>query len=298
MPLDLEAARRALEPIADALGTNVRGAARGVYRLVCETMASAVRAHAAERGVDYRGVPMLAFGGAGPVHACEVASLLKSEQVIFPPLASVYSAFGSLVTPPRLDLVRSALQPLVDADWDAVDRTFAELEAEGRAALIEAGCPRASIRFRYAADLRYVGQHYDLLVELDERPTGAAAAGMISRRFEEDYVKRYRVAPDSVGIELVNWRLTAIGVEENAPAMSFGTSSAPEAAHTRPVHLWRDDEEVRVVTRSELPALGPLAGPLIIEEAETTLVIPGGWVAESGGFGSVVARRRKSGGAA
>ncbi|WP_137387717.1 hydantoinase/oxoprolinase family protein [Rhodoligotrophos defluvii] len=291
MPLDADAAGRALESIAGPLRTDAIGAARGVYRLVCETMASAVRAHAAERGVDYRGVPMLAFGGAGPVHACEVASLLKSRTVIFPPLASVYSAFGSLVTPPRLDLVRSALQPLSEVDWDAVEKTFSELEDEGRDALREAGCPDASIRFRYAADLRYVGQHYDLLVELDQRPAGQDAAEHIRQRFHSDYVRRYRVTPDGVDVEVVNWRLTAIGSEDRVPEIKLTADARSGRVRMRKVHLWNDGEDVRVIARSELASLGRLQGPLIIEEAETTLVIPPDWCVQAGALGAVMANR-------
>ncbi len=86
--------------------------------IVAEAMAGAARAHATDRGVDHRGLPLLAFGGAGPVHACAVGELLQSAAVIFPPQASVLSAFGALVTPVRLDLVRSALGRLDALDWD------------------------------------------------------------------------------------------------------------------------------------------------------------------------------------
>lgn len=291
MPLDAEAAERALEPIAKALDTGITGAARGVYRLVCETMASAVRTHAAERGVDYRGVPMLAFGGAGPVHACEVASLLKSSTVIFPPLASVYSAYGSLVTPPRLDLVRSALARLDELDWDSVEAAYREMEEEGSAALMKAGCPPETMSFRYSADLRFAGQHYDLLVELKERPGAPCSGQSIRQRFEEEYVKRYRIIPDSVGVEVVNWRLTAVGLEEGLPNVNLAGVGPAKQRRTRRVHLWREAEEVRVIARSEFAALGPMDGPVIIEEAETTLVIPVGWTAETGAFGSIIARR-------
>jgi N-methylhydantoinase A len=190
MKLDEGAARKAISAIADRLGTSTLASARGIFRLVCETMAAAVRAHAADRGVDYRGIPLLAFGGAGPVHACEVAQLLKSETVIFPPLASVYSAFGTLVTPPRLDLVRSGLARLGAIDWSEVRALYEEMEEEGRRALTEAGCGHGDISFRYAVDIRYVGQHYDLLVDLDGRPCADDGIEMIRRQFEDAYARR------------------------------------------------------------------------------------------------------------
>src|SRR6202034_2044772 len=113
--------------------------AGGIYRVVAETMAGAARAHATDRGVDHRGLPLLAFGGAGPVHACAVGELLQSVAVIFPPQASVLSAFGALVTPVRLDLVKSALGRLIALDWNEVQRLVREMTDEARAALAEAG---------------------------------------------------------------------------------------------------------------------------------------------------------------
>jgi N-methylhydantoinase A len=292
MPLDADAAATAIERIADRLGTTVLTTARGVYRLVCEAMASAVKAHASDRGVDYRGIPLLAFGGAGPVHACEVAELLSSQIVIFPPLASVYSAFGALVTPPRLDLVRSGLCRLDQIDWVAVSGVFDEMEHEGRRALAEAGCAADEITFRYAADLRYLGQHYDMLVDLDRRPGADGGAAMLRRRFEEEYVKRYTITQDEVQVEVVNWRLIASGALRNAPVLDQAEMSTSTRVATRRVHLWRDDEEVRVMRRAALRAQGPLEGPVILEEPETTLVIPPGWTAAAGDLDCVVARRR------
>ncbi|MFX8762495.1 hydantoinase/oxoprolinase family protein, partial [Acinetobacter baumannii] len=93
----------------------------GIFRVVTEAMAAAARTHATDRGVDYRGLPLFAFGGAGPLHACAVAELLQSTSVIVPPRSSVLSAFGTLVTPVRLDLVRSDVAKLASIDWSRVD---------------------------------------------------------------------------------------------------------------------------------------------------------------------------------
>ena len=105
-------------------------------------MAAAVRAHATDRGVDWRGMPLFAFGGAGPVHACEVAALLQSSEVIVPPQPSVLSAFGTLVTSVRFDLVRSDLVRVSELDWSRVDRILGDLAREATAALKKAGSPK------------------------------------------------------------------------------------------------------------------------------------------------------------
>jgi len=293
MPLDAAAAERAVARLARQLGKSTRDTARGICRLVCETMASAVKAHAADRGVNYRGVPLLAFGGAGPVHACEVAQLLKSDRVIFPPLASVYSAFGSLVTPARLDLVRSGLARLDEVDWQQVGALYDEMEQAARAALVEAACRPDEITFRYAADLRYRGQHYDLLIDLDERPSRANGRTVIRRRFDQEYAKRYRITQDEVEVEVVNWRLTASGTVPSAPDLTQSPRKMrPHPTTRRSVHIWRDDQDVPVMPRADVTG-HPVDGPIILEEAETTLVIPPGWRAALGQLGCVVAVRRE-----
>jgi N-methylhydantoinase A len=140
------------------LGTNLAQTAGGVYRVVAETMAAAARTHATDRGVDHRGLPLLAFGGAGPVHACAVGELLQSTAVIFPPHASVLSAFGTLVTSVRFDLVRSAPGMLDALDWGDVDHVLTEMSDEGLEALREAGCGPEQASMNFGADLRYFGQ--------------------------------------------------------------------------------------------------------------------------------------------
>src|SRR5262249_56359227 len=128
--LDAGGAEGAMGRLAGALALSPVETARGIYRVVTEAMAAAARAHATDRGVDYRGLPLFAFGGAGPVHACEVAALLQGSEVIVPPQPSVLSAFGTLVTSVRLDLVRSDLVRVNELDWARVDRILGELEGE------------------------------------------------------------------------------------------------------------------------------------------------------------------------
>mgnify|MGYP006277921909 FL=1 len=158
MGLDIDAARAALDRLAERLGVSTMEAAFGIFSVVGESMAAAARAHAVDRGVTYRGLPLLAFGGAGPVHACYVAERLDSSRVIYPPMASVLSAFGTLVTPVRLDLARSAMMPLAQLDSAKIAPLIEEMLSEGARALQEAGMHAASIQYNFAADIRYAGQ--------------------------------------------------------------------------------------------------------------------------------------------
>jgi N-methylhydantoinase A len=292
MKLDRAAADRAVTALADTLDLSPTQAARGIFRVVTEAMAAAARAHATDRGVDYRGMPLFAFGGAGPVHACEVASLLQSSVVIVPPQPSVLSAFGTLVTSLRLDLVRSDLVRIGDLDWDRVDRILGELVTEASAALAEAGCGEASIKLIFGADLRYFGQQSELTVAFDADPRTHHDAGRIVKRFEESYRKLYGVNPSHVPIELVTWRVTARG-----PIIPFNRAITLPAAPGRPrtsrlVHAWSEGTDVPVYDRKSLAAGQTIAGPAIIEERETTTAIPPGWSATVDQVGCIIAAKR------
>jgi N-methylhydantoinase A len=289
MKLDRRASDAALKRLGDALNLTPAQAARGVFRVVTEAMAAAVRTHATDRGVDWRGMPLFAFGGAGPVHACEVASLLQSSEVIVPPQPSVLSAFGTLVTSVRLDLVRSDLVRIGDLDWTRVDRILGELEREALAALAEAGCPASSVTLIFAADLRYLGQQSELTVQLDADPRRHHEAARIVAVFEGIYKKLYGVNPSHVPIELVTWRVTARG-----PIIPFSRAMELPAAPGRPkgertVHAWGDDLRVPVYERGTLAAAQQVTGPAIIEERETTTVIPPGWTAAVDKIGCIFA---------
>ncbi|MSQ20857.1 MAG: hydantoinase/oxoprolinase family protein [Betaproteobacteria bacterium] len=289
MKLNLAAATRAIERVGAALGSDVQQTARGIYRVVAEAMAAATRAHATDRGVDYRGLPLFAFGGAGPVHACEVGALLQTKAVIFPPQASVLSAFGALVTPVKLDLVRSALGMLHEIDWSRVEVIFREMIDEGSTALKDAGCKAADITIQFGADLRYFGQQNEVSVMFAFDPRGARDHAAIRATFETAYLAQYGFNPSHVPVEIVSWRVTARG-----PQVPFHAAAHPQAAPgrakgTRPIHLWQAGQAVPVFDRALLGVGQRVVGPAIIEERETTVVIPPAWRAEVDRFGCIVA---------
>ena len=291
MKLDRAAADRAIATLAKTLDLSPMQAARGVFRVVTEAMAAAARAHATDRGVDYRGMPLFAFGGAGPVHACEVASLLQSSSVIVPPQPSVLSAFGTLVTSLRLDLVRSDLVRIGDLDWDRVDGILGELVSEASAALTDAGCSNSSIKLIFGADLRYFGQQSELTIAFDADPRTHRDAGQIVSGFESSYRKLYGVNPSHVPIELVTWRVTARGpiIPFNRATVLPDTPGRPRT--TRPVHAWSEGAPTPVYDRKSLAAGQTIAGPAIIEERETTTAIPPGWSATVDQIGCIIAGR-------
>ncbi|HEX7006606.1 MAG TPA: hydantoinase/oxoprolinase family protein [Alphaproteobacteria bacterium] len=291
MKLDRAAAETNIATLAERLGTDIGQTASGIFRVVGESMASAARAHATDRGVDYRGVPLLAFGGAGPVHACYVADLLDSPQVIYPPLASVLSAFGTLVTPPRMDLVRGALSRLGDIDWADVTEILDQLCAEGRDDLVEAGCPADKIAYVFGGDMRYFGQQNEVTVTFDADPRVARDAAALRRAFEAAYKTLYGVQLDDVEVEIVNWRVTVTGPatgRASRPALP-AEPGAPKARRTAWVN--GGPEPVDVFDRTALAAGQEIAGPAIIEERETTIVLLAGWRAKVDQTGCIVATK-------
>ncbi|MGG5811767.1 hydantoinase/oxoprolinase family protein [Falsiroseomonas sp. CW058] len=291
MRLDRAAAEAALGALGARLGTDAAGAARGVFEVVCEQMAGAARAHATDRGLDWRGLPMLAFGGAGPVHACRVAELLECPQVIFPPMASVLSAFGTLVSPVRLDLVRSALSALSALDWADARALVGGMAAEGRAALAEAGVPPGAETLTLAVDCRYRGQQNEVTADLPLAVLEAGDAAALRAGFEAAYEALYGIRLPEVEVEVVTWRLAARGpLPAPSPGPVPGGTPAAPRAHRR-VALEPAAPALPVHDRAALAVGQSIAGPAIVEERETTLVILRGWTATVHPTGAVIAER-------
>jgi N-methylhydantoinase A len=291
MPLDKAAAEAAIDRLAASLGATRAQTAGGIYRIVAETMAGAARAHATDRGVDHRGLPLLAFGGAGPVHACAVGELLQSTAVIFPPQASVLSAFGALVTPVRLDLVRSALSPLDDMNWAEVAALIGEMREEALEGLTEAGTAPDAVRWMIGADLRYAGQQNEVGVNFEADPSATKDVETVRRTFETAYFAQYGVNPSHVPIEVVSWRLTAQGPEDTVEGARAPTGAAGSPKGQRPVLLWPQAGPVDVYDRTSLPRGQAITGPALIEERETTIVLPPGWTGTIDDIGCIIATR-------
>ncbi|HEX7097085.1 MAG TPA: hydantoinase/oxoprolinase family protein, partial [Acidimicrobiales bacterium] len=187
MALDVHAAEDAMGKVAAAIASTVEDTAAGVHTVVNQNMAAAARMHAIERGLDLRGVPLIAFGGAGPVHACGVAELLEAERVIFPVNASVLSAFGTLVSPVRIDLARSMLTLLDPSVAGERDRLLADMEAAGRRVLAAAGVDTGAVRFRYGMDARYRGQGNEVTIWVGEGAGWPASHDETLERFATEY---------------------------------------------------------------------------------------------------------------
>jgi N-methylhydantoinase A len=292
MPLVADAAVQAIDKVAATLDATVPDTAGGVHELVNQNMAAAARMHAVERGVDLRGTPLIAFGGAGPLHACGVAELLDAPRVVFPANASVLSAFGALVTPVRMDLARSfvrRLDAITDGEREAL---LEEMRAEGRRVLSSAGVAEDAVVFRYGVDARYHGQGNEITVWLADGEPWPASMSAVTDRFFTLYAAVYGMTIPDVPVEVVTWRVSAF-----APAPSVSLAVTGDPAHEpapkgrRPVRFQRgaDPLDTPVFDRHALAVGARVAGPALLEERETTAVLRPGWVATVTDDGSVVA---------
>lgn len=294
MKLDREGSLKAFTKLGNELGISTEQAAWGVFEVVCEQMAAATRTHATDRGIDYRGLPMLAFGGAGPVHACMVADLIDSKEVIYPPLASVLSAFGTLVTPVQINLIRSMVANLDLLDWELAGRLLDSMVQEGSQALAESGIREADYRFSFAIELRYVGQQTEVHIDLPADPRGTRDLRSIRKLFEAEYEQQYGLKLDGMSVEVVNWLVTASGPQ---PDRGRGLEQASKGTATpkqRAVFIAGKNNLVPVYERNQIVGSDEIQGPAVIEERETTIFILENWAVTLHETGSLVARKKGS----
>jgi N-methylhydantoinase A len=195
LALDIDRVRRAFqEKISAGIAVSGDEAALGVQRIVDEMMAAATRMHLTEKGRDPRDYVLIAFGGAGPVHAFNLAKLLKVKRILVPLGAGVASALGFLVAPPATDMVRTEMSRLESIDWMSINRHFAEMRAAGEGLLTEAGTDPERIVYRPSAEMRHVGQGFEISIELPALELSGRHLPIIRARFLQGYQARSSAA--------------------------------------------------------------------------------------------------------
>jgi N-methylhydantoinase A len=281
MQLNLEKAKRAIEEkIAKPLKVDLLRAAWGIHQVVNENMANAARIHLVEKGRDPRDYNLIAFGGAGPVHAYRVAERLKLKTLVCPLAAGVTSAFGMLTAPLAFDFVQSYVTPLSYIDFTVLERLYADMEARGRELLTAAGV-EGDITLSRSADMRYLHQGFEIRVPLPAGQLTAADLPALRRVFAEEYERLYKRLNPGVEVEVVNWRLVASGPQPHitlATPPAGGRSLAAARKGERPVYQPERSDYVScpVYDRYLLPMGESFPGPAIVEERECTVMIGSG----------------------
>jgi N-methylhydantoinase A len=278
MKLDKEGARRGIEEqIAGPLGVSFIQAVWGIHDLINETMAGAAKTHIAEKGGNPKVVTVIAFGGAGPVHAYGLAKKLGAPRLIVPPNAGVGSALGFFTAPRAFDLVRSHKVALHAADFAEIEGIFKEMETEGARTLQKAGRVD-EIAFQRSVDMRFVGQGSETNVPIAERDFARVKPEEVRGHFDRVYEKLYgRTYADSP-VEFINFKVRASLPERllTFPKLEKRGASVRDAVKgTRPAYSGMAKEFIpfTVYDRYKFFHGARLEGPAIIEERESTVIV-------------------------
>ena len=295
MRLDLEGAKRALEErVAKPLGLDLTQAADGILRIATTKMSHMVRWVTTERGLDAADFSLVAYGGAGPLHAAMVARELRIAKVVIPRAPGHFSAYGMLVADLRRDFVNTWFMPLAEASFPAMETMYAEMERRGREAVSQSRVAVAETAVQRVADMRYVGQEHAVTVELPIELFSAQDRDGIKQRFDAVHETRYGYSAPGEKAEIVSLRSAITGLLRK-PAfepIATGEAEPPPAAFggKRPVYFAEAGRHLDTpgYDRARLVAGNRIAGPALIEEyASTTVLHPGDTVTVDA-FGDLV----------
>ena len=301
--LDKDAASNALETkIGEALGMNAREAAAGVRHIVDMRMADEVKVFAAKRGINAQDFTLLPFGGAGAVHAAAVADELGIGRILVPPQPGAFSALGLLCTDVVHDYIRSELRALDQVEPTHAESIFRELEARATNDVREEGLKAAVVAFHRELDVRYAGQGYELRVSLaglGGTGDGLTAADMAAARtrFDECHAQIHGHAAKERPAEIVSYRLRArIAVPKYVPVPVGEAAAAPAPEDAvkgiRTVFFTAGQgTETTIYERTRLPAGACLDGPAIVEQFDSTTVVPTGWAASVDAYYNLILSR-------
>jgi N-methylhydantoinase A len=291
LAVDEGRARNAIEQkIARPLGLTVEAAAEGVIRIANANMTRAIRSVSTERGYDLAEFVLFAYGGAGPLHATDVAADCGIPVVVVPQEPGTMCARGMLLTDITFDFVRSEIAEVTPASWNRVCERFTVMEREARAWLDRERVAASERSFRYDIDARYQGQNFEVVVPICAiEPDGSAD---FVQTFHAAHAREYGYDVPERGVEIVNCRLKAVGRVEKAPLRRLDIRRKPgEAISGRrsvyygPYHGWL---ETPIYARAHVPAHAVLVGPALIEEMSSTTLIAPGRTATIDAIGNIV----------
>ena len=281
MQLDIEASKAAVKnTIADPLGLSIVDAAWAIHETVNESMAQAAAIHALEKAKRITDYTMIPIGGAGPVHACNIALKLNLSKIVCPPGAGVASALGFLVAPTSFTTIQGGVVPLSRLNFKKAIRQILDMEAQGRNLITAAGESESSIGVKVLASMRYIGQGYNVEVGMTKAVLIAEDAEAIRQLFEAVYLTQFgRIEPD-MAVEIVSWRVVTAGPTPEidlAVARSIPQSDDCSKGH-RQIYFGPKNGFVSapVYARSKVQVGREFVGAAIFEERESTIVVPPG----------------------
>ncbi len=280
MELDTEAARDAIAPIADQLGFSIEQSARGILGIVVASMVRAIRTISVERGLDPRDYSLMAFGGAGPLHAAETARVLGMKEIIIPVAPGILCAQGLIVSDLREEFVRSGRYPVTEEGYARIAGLLEELAVEARAWFESEDVAEPDRRLLISLEARYVGQNFELPVAFSASEPGTLAdpggASAVIEAFHQVHERLYGFHSQGEPVEIVNIRVVGSGrlgrVPDQPPAEHVAGKTVPVGSR----QVWFDDEapvETPVYDRDNLKHGMSITGPAIVEQLDTTTVL-------------------------
>jgi N-methylhydantoinase A len=284
MKIRQDLAREAVGRLAGKLGMGVMETAQGIISVVTANMARAIRVISVQRGHDPRDYTLMAFGGAGPLHAARLAKELEIGRVLVPRNPGILCAMGLLLTDLRADFAATRLMRAGEGAAPAVAQSFANLAESAEAWFRQEGIASADRRIVRTADMRYHGQNYELAVPVPEGPITARTIEALAAGFAEAHQQRYGFAAEGDPVEIVTLRLEAVGTVAKATLREqpeAGPDASKAIASRRPVWLpeARDLVETPIYDRDALKPGNRFAGPAVVEQMDATTLVPPGMTA-------------------
>ncbi len=278
LKLDTSKAERAVEKhVADPMGNSSRNAAVGILKIAIANMASAIRAASVEKGRDPREMVLVGFGGAAPMHVCEIAQQMEIKRVLIPPWAGVFSSLGLLLAEPLHDFVRTMLGPAAVASPSRLIVEFAAMERRGRGLLAKEGVMPQNQLFTKFLDMRYEGQSYELSIQVPNGPLPHDVLRIITRRFHAAHKQTYGYQDLENAVEIVNLRVYCKGVtRQMLPKQDFLLEKASPRARRAAFISGQWVDSCPVFDRGKIGPGSTGKGPCVVEDYDSTLVLPPG----------------------
>jgi len=284
MELDVEAAKTAVRKIGDALGLDLHQAAEGILDIVNENMAGALRLVSVQRGYDPRDFALVAFGGAGPLHANAVAKVMGSYPVIVPPAPGLLCATGDLVADFRGEFARTFIRTVDNVTGDELKGILDDLGSEARSWLEGEGIPAGAQRLSFNVDMRYYRQGYEIPVEIDPALLAGNGTTMLADRFNQLHEQYYRFKMEETTCEIVNLRAVGYG-DVPKPRLtesdeSGGADASGAVVDEHQVYFGGEWLPTQIYDRAKLVPGNRIDGPAIVTEFDSTTVVLAGHAAE------------------
>jgi N-methylhydantoinase A len=297
MEIDREKAVAAIGERATPVGLSVEETAQGIISVATANMAKAIRVISVQRGYDPRDYALMAFGGGGPLHAARLARELDMSRVIVPPTPGALCALGLLMTDLKADFAQSLLSDLALLSPDAVSAAIEVMAAQAETWFNLEGIAPENRALRPTADLRYLGQNYELQVQFPEGPVTEETFAALRAGFEDAHRQRFGFAPPDEKVELVTLRLEAIGVVAKAELHREEVRNAAEPVATAFRQVWLPESggvtECPIYQRSDLSAGQRFDGPAVIEQMDTTTLVLPGMTAHVDAYGNLILEERE-----